>query len=237
MRSNVISSLVALAMLTGNAFALTPVQETFSGQFNQERWYQYAVASGRLIQKGDVLNYSTKSKATKNDFSSIELLTSQPGFAEDWQLTLDLSNTSNLGKKAAGGIMIFNVQDRKDYLYLEYYGKSGVAGGVIADQKHVKKGRISLPQAIAKGSLRVTYRVATKLLTLEVLVPKGKKTKWFTVGTFSPLGDKKGDVRANWKMNADSRFGVQLFGFSESKKVENGKITFDNFTLSAPAAP
>lgn len=236
MKKKLLPSILALAVLTGNAIALTPVKDDFkSNKLSSKLWYQYKVKNGRLVPSGGKLNYQTKGKATKDDFVSLELLNSQPGYNENWQLIVDLSNTSGAGNKAAAGITFFNVKDRSDYLYLEYFGKSGLAGGLIQDGKPVDKGRITLSKATAKGSLRVSFDKDSKLFTLHIsATDKSQGYKWVEVGTFSPSG-KGGDVRANWKMTPGSgNFGIQLFGYGYSKTIVPGKITYDNFAVSKP---
>lgn len=227
---------MAFGLIAGHASALTPIKESFSGAtLNTTRWYQFQQESGYLGHNKKKLNYITKGATTKQDFASIELLTSQPGYNESWQLVLDLSNKAKAGKKAACGIMLFNVGDRNDYLFLEFYGTSGIEAGIITDTKHTKKNHISIPKAAAKGSLRVSFDKTTKLMSLDLSATnKAEGYKWFPVGTFSPKNTKGASVRANWKMDpASGRFGVQLFGFGHGVKVAKAKMTFDNFEISA----
>jgi hypothetical protein len=234
MKTTVLPSILALALLTGNALALTPVKESFNGTaLNKTRWFQHKQDHGVLAPKNGKLNYFTKGAAMQNDFASIELLTSQPGYNESWQLILDLTNTSGAGTKAAGGLMLFNVQDRNDYLFLEFYGKPGLRGGVITDGEHGDNS-ITLPKATSKGSLRISFDKTSKLLSLDISATnKAQGYQWIPVGTFSPSG-KGGNIRANWKMNpGGGRFGVQLFGFDFKVKVLQNKITYDNFEISA----
>lgn len=236
MRTKLLPSIIALAVLTGNALALTPVVEAFNGpKLDATRWYQYKTGKGKLATQNGRLHFIV-AKSTKYDFASIELLSSRPGYNENWQLTLDLTNTANAGDKAGGGLMIFNAQDRSDYLYLEYYGKSGVDGGIIVNGKHAgKNASISIPAATPKGSVRITFDKKKKLLTLDLSVKNKKQGyEWVKVGTFSPTG-KGGDVNGAWDMNpAGGSFGIQLFGVGFKKNVAAGKITFDNFEVSAP---
>lgn len=232
--------MLGLALFAGNAFALNPIKESFSGAtLDSTRWFQYQQESGFLQPYKSKLNYVTKGAKTKQDFASIELMTSRPGYNESWQLILDLTNTAKQGTKAgeeaACGIMIFNVGDRKDYLFLEFYGKSGIEAGIITDGKHTKKNHISIPKAASKGSLRVTFNHTTKLMSLEISpTTKAQGYQWVPVGTFSPNNSKDGKVRAQWSMDpAAGSFGIQLFGFGYNVKVPNKKVTYDNLEISA----
>ena len=236
MKIKILPTFAAFALLAGNALALTPVKEPFNGKaLDKSRWYEYRAGNGALAPNAGKLNLFTKGAATVDDFVSIELLNSKPGYNESWQLILDLSNKANAGKKVACGLMLFNDGDRDDYLFLEFYGKSGLTGGVITDLKHGKN-HITLPKAVSKGSLRLRFDKKTKLLTLDLSATDKKQGyEWLTVGTFSPANDKKATVFAKWNMDPGAgRFGVQLFGFASDKtKVAKNKVTYDNFELSA----
>jgi hypothetical protein len=237
MKTPIVPAVIALAAaLAGNCLALTPVEDTFSGKkLNETHWYQTSYFKGKLAQEGGKLNFVvTDKKPTAKDYSALELVPSQPGFNESWEVIFDLSNTSNLGKKAGCGIQIFNYDDRGDYLYVEFYGKSGIAAGVLADLHEVPGGRLTTKVAIPKGSIRIHFDAATKLMTFYIsATSKAKGYKWNEIGTFSPTG-KGGDVRANWKLKpAKGRFGIVLYGFGVSQKVAAGKVTIDNFNLFA----
>lgn len=241
MKNQILPSVLGLALFAGHASALTPIKESFTGStLDNTRWFQYQQESGFLQPYKNKLNYVTQGAKTKQDFASIELLTSRPGYNESWQLTLDLTNTAKQGdakkaEEAACGIMIFNVGDRKDYLFLEFYGKSGVEAGIITDGTHTKKNHISIPKAASKGSLRVSFDKATKLMSLEISpTNKSQGYQWVPVGTFSPKNSKDGKVRAQWNMDpASGQFGIQLFGFGYNVKVPNKKVTYDNFEIVA----
>jgi len=218
------------------AFALTPVEEKFgSNTLDPAVWYKYTTGKGNLKPENKKLNFVVGSKPTNDDFASIELLTSQPGYNENWQLILDLANTSGLGFNAGCGIMLFNVQDRNDYMYLEFYGKNGgVAAGVINNGKHIDKGTASINPRVAKGSIRIRFDSEKKLMTLHVSPTNLEEGyTWIKIGTFSPAGSG-GKINTNWKMNPETgRFGVQLFGFAQNNKLETGKATLDNLSITA----
>ncbi len=236
MKTPLLPSILSLAaVFTGNCLALTPIEEDFeAAKLDKSRWYQYKPANGRLINDEGKLNFVTKGAPTKDDFVSIELLTSQPGFSENWQMVLDLTNTTNLRKAGGCGFMIFNGQDRDDYLYVNFFGTAGLDTGLFDNLDFIPAGKLSTKSGVAKGAIRVRFSKASKLLTFDVsLTQKSDGYEWVEVGTFAPNGGKKGNVKAAWKMNAESTFGLQLFGFAEGNKVAAGKIMIDNFSVSA----
>ncbi len=229
------SILSLAAVLTGNCFALTPIEENFEAtKLDTSRWFQYMPAKGRLIHDKGRLNFVTKGAPTDDDFASIELLTSQPSFNEDWAMSLDLTNLGKLRKEGGCGFMIFHGQDRDDYLYVNFFGAAGIDTGLFDDLDFVQAGKLSTKTAVPKGAIRVRFSKASKLLTFDVsLTQKKEGYDWVEVGTFAPNGGKKGNVKAAWNMNAASTFGLQLFGFAEKKKVIAGKIMIDNFSVTA----
>ncbi len=226
---------VVSAVLAGHSSALVPVNENFNNNLlDPAVWYQYQTGKGRLVADNKKLSFEVLSKPTNDDFASIELLTSQPGYNESWELILDLSNTSGLGFNAGCGIMLFNVKDRSDYLFMEFYGKEGgVSAGVITDGDHVKKSQATINPKVSKGSIRIRFDKGTKLLTLHVSPTTAEEGySWIKLGTFSPTGEG-GNVNSNWRMkDANGRFGVHLFGFAQNNKVPTGKATLDNLKIS-----
>lgn len=227
---------LASVLLSGTSFALTPVNEKFSGtKLDPAVWFQFKTGKASLRPENHKLNFIVASNPTNDDYASIELRTSQPGYNESWQLILDLANTSGLGTNAACGIMLFNTQDRDDYLYLQFHGKQGgVNAGVFNNGKHVTNGQTSLNPGVSKGSIRIRFDKATKRMTLHVSPPAADEGyKWARIGTFSPTGSG-GNINANWNMNPGSgRFGVWLFGFAQNNKVPSGKVTLDNLVITA----
>ncbi len=236
MKTNVIYPLLAFATaFTGNCLALTPVLEEFtSGALDETHFYQNNVGNAKLVQGKQKLNLTVLPTSTKDDFVSAELLTSYPGYFESWEMTVDLTNTSSAGKKAGCGFMIFNYEDRSDFLFVDFYGLSGVRAGILVNGKDAAVGKLSTKVGLPKGSIRVKFDATSKLMAFSVSATnKTDGYKWVKIGTFAPTG-KGGNVRANWKMKpADGKFGIQLFGFGHSQKVKSGKITLDNLAVTA----
>lgn len=247
MKLALVPSLIAFAAaLAGNCLAVTQVSEDFSATtLDPSRWYPTLYGHGTLRQAGGHLNYVTRGKPTKKDYAVIELLTSQPGYNENWEVVVDLTDKTKLGYDAGCGIMIVNSQERSDYLYLDFYGKGmmkngklvagGVSAGVLVDEKHPKNSRFTKNPKVAKGAVRFRFNATTKLLTLFVSpTQKAEGYTWLKIGTFSPAG-KGGDVNGDWKMkDGTSRFAIQIFGFANAEPITAGKVWLDNFSVNAP---
>lgn len=225
----------ALAATTLTSFA-DPVTETFVENFNGTRldpsvWYSYRKGMGKLTVKNGKLNFVVPTNPTNNDLGAAESITKYLGYGDEWEVSVALSNTSNLGKKAGCGLMIAHAQDPSDYFYIQFNGTSGVTGGLYSNDRKMQ-GTIAARSPWTKGWMRIQY--ANKVMSLSIS-PTGERGSWFKVGTFSPTVASAGVpalLHANWNMKPGDGFSVQLFGFAYSTKVPVGKITMDHFELT-----
>ena len=238
MKTNSIILLAACQLLTGTAFALTPLSENFNATaLNQSRWTLKNYGKGKLAQSSGKVDFTVAGSPTGDDFSTLELKNNRPGYNESWEVILDVANTSGQGYKVGTGVLIFNAEDYRDQVSLEFNGR-GLSGGFVAygitnDLDNPQKD-IRVNPNVTKGSLRISFNKASKLFTFwyDSTGPTDGLV-WTKLSTFSPTG-KGGDRRGNWNMNlAGGRFGIQLFGFSDGANVAAGKVSFDNFKLKA----
>jgi hypothetical protein len=237
MKSELSISLVPFLFLTATASALTPVSDDFNAaSLNANRWIYQKGGKGTLTQAAGLLNYKAALPITNDDFAILTLRNNQPGYNENWQIILDVSNTANAGEKVGVGISIHNSADRTDNVNLEFYGAGARGGfnfiGVTNDMDDPSQDVRAFPN-VTKGSIRVTFNAATKLFTFWYdTTGSANGFQWVQLCTFSPTG-KGGTRRGNWNMNpAGGTFGVQIFGYSEAA-VANGKASMDNFKLMA----
>lgn len=233
--------LTLAAVLTGNGFALTPITENFDApKLDQALWSSYSLGKARFSQSNGKLNFLVPNPPTKNDYINMELQASQPGMYEDWEMILDLTNAlkSGDGSQASPGFMLANEQDYRDYLYVNFFGKSGIDAGFYNNSFKNNAKPLTLKVGVAKGAIKVTYSKKTKLMTFSAsLSNKEEGYSWVAIGTFAPNGngDGKRNVNADWKMDpASGRFRIQLTGFAISQAVKRGDISIDNFSLQAP---
>jgi len=230
-------TLAVAAAFATQASAIPLFSDTFEGpRLNREEWFVSVIGKAKFKQADGKLNITVKTKPAQLNLTSIEMVNYYPGYGHNWEFTVDLSNTANAGNKAACGFMVLNAADRNDYLWVEFYGKGGISGGVMADGKPAKAGTfkyIGVPQ----GSVKVSYNESTNLMTFFAsLTAPGVAKKWTKIGKFSPTGSG-GDVRANWKMKPSSTFGIQLFGLTRGITMVPGKVTLDNLALSVTLPP
>ena len=242
MKSKSIPLLLSLAaVLTGNVLALTPITENFDApKLNETLWSSYSLGKARFSQSNGKLIFLVPKPPTKNDYINLELQASQPGMYEDWEMTLDLTNALKSGDdtQASPGFMFANEQDYRDYLYVNFFGKSGIDAGFYNNLVKSNAKPLTLKEGVTKGAIKVAYSKKTKLMTFSAsLTTKEQGYTWVAIGTFAPNGNGSGkrNVNADWKMDpASGRFRVQLTGFAISQAVSRGDISIDNFSLQAP---
>lgn len=227
-----------LPILTEIASALTPVSDDFNAAtLNANRWIYQKGGKGTFTQAAGLLKFKAALPVTNDDFAILTLRNNRPGYNENWEVILDVFNSANKGEKVGVGISIFNSADRTDNVNLEFYG-SGAGGGfnfigVTNDRDDPSKDVRALLN-FPTGRLRVTFSGQTKLFTFWYDNPTaGDGVPWTKLCTFSPTG-VGGTRRGNWNMNpAGGTFGVQIFGYSESQGIADGKVWMDNFKLIA----
>jgi hypothetical protein len=226
---------ILAAIFSGNGLALTPILEEFeSGKIDPVRWYHRSEAKCKFSQTNGMLNFRVLADSPSKNFASIELMTSAPGYRENWEMTLDISNSSNAAKTAGIGFIIFNSADRNDRLFLEYHGVFGINSGVFVNGKYNRAAVFSNATGLSASGIRVAYNKKTRLLTLSrSKTLSGEGYEWQKIGTFSPSGSG-GDVRADWDMGAEGSFGIQLYGTAGATTIAAGKLTIDHFVISSP---
>ncbi|MEO7099608.1 MAG: hypothetical protein ABI162_09630 [Luteolibacter sp.] len=127
----------------------------------------------------------------------------------------------------------FNADDPGDTVFFELYGK-GTKGGFFAsfvlDGFYTVGNDIGKNPGVSKGSIRISFNKNTKLITFSFdKTGSADGYKWTKLCTFSPTG-VGGDRRANWNMNPTTgRFGIRIYGFSDSRIVAAGTENLDNF--------
>jgi hypothetical protein len=229
--------LAIIPFLFQNAMALTPVSDNFNSRLlNAARWTSESGSGGKLTQSSGRVNFTT-SRAIDDPYAMLTLRNNRPGYYEDWQIILDVTNTANKGKDVGVGIMVANGADPLDSVNLEFYG-TGPRGGFnfigITDDEDDASQDITAKPNVSKGSMKVAFNKTTKLFTFWYdRTGSADGFQWKRLCSFSPTG-KGGDRRGNWKMNpAGGNFTLAVFGYSENQVVTNGKASFDNFLLKA----
>lgn len=248
MKSMIPLALAAATFTTLPASALTPTEDDFeSPALLASAWQLSEFANAKLRQNNGRLNFLVGPETDPDeDYAFIELRNNQPGFNENWQVILDVTNKSGNGDDAGVGFWIYNADDTRDVIFFEFYGNTAkrerkcASASFVNDGTYLAKELELKNSKITTGKLKVTFNSRTKLFTFHLgkFVPKqsgkGNLLVWQRMGTFSPTG-VGGDARANWNMNPGSgRFGIRLEAFAEGKVIDGNQASMDNFVLKAP---
>lgn len=234
--------MVVCHLLAGDSLALTPFSENFNGAtLDVARWKLETDRSLNLSQKGGRLHFSA---THPRDWSHAELLlrNNQPGSNENWEVIVEVSNTSNSGEMSTG-IVVFNADDPSDKIYFEFCGKSlrfgeyRLGGGFRAyfneDGEYPDGGEAVVNPEVTSGSLCVRFDKTTKALSLWFDKTGSEDGyKWVRLVTYSTNGSE-GKRPGDWEMNrASGRFGIVLRG-STDRPIGAGRMSFDHFILRA----
>ncbi len=224
----------ALPLLSGTALALTPVKDNFNGKTIKKAHWKVENSSKQaaFLPANRKLNFTVAGKPTDDDYSILALKKVRPSYNENWEMTLDVANTSSTSSTVGVGFQVFNAEDPTDLVSLEFFGKSGFFGVFITNDEDDSDQDIEKNPGVTKGSLKISFDKTSKLITLSY--DKDGSANgfiWKKMATFSPTGTG-GDRRGNWNMNPQTgAFGIELFAFAEESKVANGQASIDNFTL------
>jgi hypothetical protein len=224
----------ALLLCAGTAQAVTPFSDSFSSATNTTRWAVSNFGSGMISTSAGKLMFTVPRNPTRDDFATFTLRGIQPTVNEDWEVTINVSNTTAKGQNSAPGLWIQNAADRNDAVFIEFYNRSATASKVnstfMTDESDSATMDISNSVAGTKASLRATYRKATKIITLWYRI--SPTAAWSKLSNFSPFNSTTAQRRGNWQMNPNTgKFKVVIYGYSAGNIIAAGGITLDNFSI------
>ncbi|MES2659659.1 MAG: hypothetical protein V4689_13665 [Verrucomicrobiota bacterium] len=232
-------SIAALSFFASNCLALTPFSDNFNAsKLDTVNWQPGAYGTGaKLKQSGGRLVFTMPVAKSREVDAWLELATSRPGYNENWQAILDVTNANEHQGDSAVGFWIFNSADPSDAVFLEFSGKGakgGFAASFVLDGKYNVGAAIKANPAVGKGSIRILFNKTSKILTFSY-DPTGSVDgyQWTRLATFATNGIG-GDRRGNWEMDPEiGTFTVRINGYVEGKVVASGTETMDNFVLKS----
>lgn len=230
---------------------------------NTARWLKEDFTEqGTVAETGKRLNY-TATVVTfldpplppfpdGNGESHLALLSSQPSYAEDWEVMVDVTNSATTGNfydwQAGAVLEIYDANlARGNRISLQLgafnsgqdgptpsqFGRTFVGGlmtgGVDNPDLDDELPAIGTNTA---GVLRVAFQAASKVFTLSVdRSGPANGLQWETLATYGIAG-AGGSRNADWAMTDVDAFQIHLMGRSYSVAVNSGQVTFDNFRLT-----
>ncbi|MEO5714596.1 MAG: hypothetical protein ABIT37_14005 [Luteolibacter sp.] len=227
------------SFFTGDCLALTPFSDNFTGtRLDKASWLPGNYGTGAILrQSGGRLNFSMPVAKAREVDIWLELIASRPGYNENWQAILDVVNTNSHRSNSSTGLWISNGNDPSDVVYLEFFGKGpkgGFGASFVVDGLYTAGADIVANPGVTKGSIRISFNKATKILTFWYdKTGSADGYKWTKLGTFATNG-VGGDRRGNWQMNDEiGTFVIKLAGYVENEVVAQGTESMDNFVLKA----
>lgn len=222
-----------LFLCAGSLQAVTPFSDDFSTATNTNRWKVYQFGGGKIASSAGKVVFTVPKNPTGDDFALFALKGIQPTVNEDWEVTVDVSNTTAKGRQSGPGLFIENAADRNDAVFIEFYSNwsvSTVNSIFMTNEKDDASMDISRTIPGPNLSLRATYKKATKIITFSYRsLPSGG---WIQLSSFSPFNRTTAPRRGDWKLNPRTgKFNVVIYGFSERNIITSGGITLDNFSI------
>lgn len=241
----VISSLALFSFqsFTSVCWALTPFSDNFNAiTLDTANWQPGAFGTGaKLKQSGGRLNFTVPRRKADEVDVYLDLRNNLPGYNENWQVIVDVTNTNEHQGDSAPGLWISNMEAPGDAVFLEFHGKGaqgGFAASFVLNGQDVGAASVRTNPGVSKGSIRISFSSTTKTLTFWYdSTGSANGYQWRQLATFKTNGvrDASGKDRgATWNINPlTGKFLVKVFGFAENKVVAAGTESLDNFFLKA----
>jgi len=237
MKTPIGMAFAASLILASPCLAISPLVESFDGDtLASGRWSFFTSPNALLQHSQNRLNFKVLKDTSDEDYCYAELINNQPGFNENWQLTLDVQNSAGKGDDAGVGFWIYNAENSSDVVFFELHGNKSKVRRVSVSASFVQGGEYLESQfnyrsrLLTSGRLKVVYSGKSKQFSF-YFKSSVKGADWTNLGSFSVNG-VGGDARANWKMNPGSgRFGIRLQAYSEETLIGKGLMIMDNFEL------
>lgn len=213
--------------------AVTPFSDSFSTAINSNRWKVSEFGSGKIASSAGMVLFTVPKNPTRDDFALFTLRGIQPSVNENWEVVVDVTNTTAKGRQSGPGLAIENAADRNDAVFIEFYSNWSVStvNSIFMTNEQDDAGLdISRTVPGSTVSLRATYKKATKIITLSYRsLPSGA---WVQLSSFSPFNRATSPRRGDWKLNPRTgKFNVVIYGFSYGNIITSGGITLDNFSI------
>ena len=222
-----------LFLCAGSLHAVTPFSDSFSTPTNTNRWKVSQFGSGEITSSGGKVIFTVPKSPTGDDSALFALKGIQPTVDENWEVIVDVSNTTAKGHQSGPGLAIENAADPNDAVFIEFYSNwsvSTVNSIFMTNEKDDPSLDISRTVPGSHLSLRATYQKATRIITLSYRsLPSGV---WIRLSSFSPFNRASSPRRGDWKLNPKiGKFNVVIYGFSDGNIITSGGITLDNFSI------
>ncbi len=202
---------------------------------------------GMLRETGQVLMY-TCSRGSSYDESIRPWHASKLPFNADWEVQVDLANTSILSQNNHTNSFGISVVDEKSNFANEIYGelyrsrsggpptRSGFYAELWKNDSYVASADTG-SLAVTTAAVRLAFRAANKVVTVYYDIDNSNGYNWVVYGSFGLAGAGGATGNANWGLSNSDRLLVAVYGYSSNMAVPSGKIYGDNFLVTGGVAP
>ncbi len=234
-----IAAVLAVSSLDAVA---TSYSDNFDGPtLDPAKWIQFAEGGNMILNSGR-LNYVRSGTPTGDDFAVLQFIATEPGYDEDWEVIVDVTNTaprSNQSTQFTGagiGIQDFENLDTYNSIFLElgneFTSDMRFFANFITNEVDSPDDDDVLNAGGNSGSLRISYNGGTKVFSIWAdSSGPGDGFQWQLLSSYGIAGS--GGIRnTDWDMTSSGTFSIVLYGLSANLQVSTGTVTFDNFQLN-----
>jgi hypothetical protein len=198
----------------------------------------YIEGNGMLSETGAVLRY-TCSSGTANDQSLRDWLGSNFPYDADWEVQIDLSNSTAPDQNDqvnSFGISVVENEFLPNEIFAELYAshlggppvRKGFYGAMYANDAFIAEADTGAP-GVTAGAVRIAFDAATKVLTLYYDLDPSDGYDWVQFASFGINGSGGADGSAQWGMTDADTFQAAIYGYSSEMVVGAGTMYGDNF--------
>jgi len=232
-----------VVLISGHTLAATISDDFNDNTKDKILWGpDYRHGKGVLTEKNQRLEYAVSvTPDVEYDYSYRELIASQGTYTANWEIQIDLFNsTETSGLRYSGvGIEVGKCADWSNYIYAELYADVGgkgfyaelLTGNITsgwADTLNLSSG------SSLAGLMGISFDSITKIITLYYDTGSG----WVPFGSFGISAAGGGaDADGDWLMTDKDQFCIDVYGWSERMTVASGKVYADNFQATGLTEP
>ena len=248
-KAAVIALMIGFVLLiSGHTLAQT-VGDDFNDNIKDKTLWgpDYKYHNGVLKEKNQRLEYTVSIPSSNYDYTFRPLITSRGPYDSDWEVQIDLFNSTKPSKNNQAndfGISVIKCGNSDDEIFTEIYashlGGAPSRKGFYAElyTNDVSSGwadtfDLSLSDPLA-GSVRLSFDSVEKIFSTYYDTGGG----WVPFGSFGVIQPGGGtDGNGDWAMTDSDQFCIAVFGDSYHMTVASGRAYGDNFQATGVTTP
>lgn len=239
-------SLLALATAIQADTVLTVTDDFNAAVLDPLKWsVTDSTPATSFTHAGQRLNYIISEAPSADDFRVLRCVSVQPAYDKDWEVIVDVSNTSvrnTMADWSGVGLAITGAQnlDRYDEIFFELGDENvtdkKIFANFITDDVDAPELDAVVSGTLTTASLRVVFNATSKVFSLSVdRTGSTNGYQWEALTSYGIAGSG-GDRNTDWQMSGDGVFNISCYGLSANRVISQGQMTFDNFRFTGEIA-